>query len=168
VARARGLLTSVILAGVLLLNMQPALAQNPDRPKLRCHFKIGLSEQEQACLLRYLSRVDSWKDIVRQARKELAEARAVAAAANEVLSHGSVNWDAIAQCESGGNWQAGDGLGPDVTGGLQIATSTWLSNGGGQYASKAMYATREQQIAVAERVLATQGIGAWPYCGAYG
>jgi hypothetical protein len=77
-----------------------------------------------------------------------------------------VNWDAVAACESGGNWSANTGNG--FYGGLQFAEGTWLANGGGQYASSADLATPAQQIAVAERVLASQGIGAWPVCGANG
>ncbi|HZB49846.1 MAG TPA: transglycosylase family protein [Mycobacteriales bacterium] len=75
----------------------------------------------------------------------------------------SVNWDAIAQCESGGNWSINTGNG--YYGGLQFSRSTWLAYGGGQYAPTADQASRSQQIAVAERTLAGQGIGAWPTCG---
>ncbi|MGH3782404.1 MAG: transglycosylase family protein [Pseudonocardiaceae bacterium] len=72
----------------------------------------------------------------------------------------NVNWDAVAACESGGNWATNTGNG--FYGGLQYTLSTWHANGGvGNPAS----ATREQQISVAQRVLATQGIGAWPVCG---
>ena len=72
-----------------------------------------------------------------------------------------VNWDAIAECESGGNWAANTGNG--FYGGLQFKPATWAAHGGiGSPAN----ATREQQIMVAERVLAKQGIGAWPTCGA--
>lgn len=78
----------------------------------------------------------------------------------------SVNWDAIAQCESGGNWNTNTGNG--YYGGLQFSQSTWQGYGGGQYAARADQATRAQQIAVAERTLAGQGIGAWPNCGARG
>jgi hypothetical protein len=74
-----------------------------------------------------------------------------------------VNWDAIAQCESGGNWSINTGNG--FSGGLQFTPGTWASYGGRQYASSAHQATRAQQIAVAERVLKGQGIGAWPVCG---
>src|SRR5437588_816888 len=73
---------------------------------------------------------------------------------------------AIAQCESGGNWGANTGNG--FYGGLQFSEGTWLGYGGGQYASSANLASQAQQIAVAERVLAGQGIGAWPVCGAGG
>jgi resuscitation-promoting factor RpfA len=72
------------------------------------------------------------------------------------------NWDALAQCESGGRWNVNTGNG--YTGGLQFAPSTWAAYGGTQYASSAAGATRDQQIAVAQRVLASQGSGAWPAC----
>lgn len=77
-----------------------------------------------------------------------------------------VNWDAIARCESSGNWAIDTGNG--FYGGLQFTASTWRAFGGTQYAPRADLATREQQIAIAERVLASQGIGAWPVCGRRG
>ncbi len=79
---------------------------------------------------------------------------------------GGVNWPAIAACESGGNWAIDTGNG--FYGGLQFTEQTWLGYGGGQYAPSANLATEAQQIAVAENVLAGQGIGAWPVCGARG
>ena len=79
---------------------------------------------------------------------------------------GGVNWSAIAACESGGNWAASTGNG--FYGGLQFTEQTWLGYGGGRYASSANLATPAQQIAVAQRVVAGQGIGAWPVCGARG
>jgi hypothetical protein len=81
-------------------------------------------------------------------------------------SSGGVNWSAIAACESGGNWS--DNTGNGFYGGLQFSEGTWLAYGGGQYASTAAGASESQQIAVAQRVLASQGIGAWPVCGANG
>jgi hypothetical protein len=75
----------------------------------------------------------------------------------------SVNWDAIAQCESGGNWSTNTGNG--FYGGLQFKQATWSANGG---VGSPAAASREQQIRVAERVLATQGLGAWPSCGKHG
>jgi resuscitation-promoting factor RpfA len=77
-----------------------------------------------------------------------------------------MNWSAIAACESGGNRAASTGNG--FYGGLQFTEQTWLANGGGQYAPSANLATPAQQIAVAQNVLASQGIGAWPVCGARG
>ncbi|GAB17702.1 resuscitation-promoting factor [Gordonia effusa NBRC 100432] len=72
-------------------------------------------------------------------------------------------WNQVAACESGGNWAINTGNG--YQGGLQFSPSTWAAHGGTQYAPTADQATREQQIAIAERVLATQGNGAWPTCG---
>ena len=72
-------------------------------------------------------------------------------------------WDVVANCESSGNWAINTGNG--YHGGLQFAPSTWLGFGGGQFASAAHLATRDQQIAIAEKVLAGQGKGAWPVCG---
>lgn len=74
---------------------------------------------------------------------------------------GSV-WDKVAQCESSGNWAINTGNG--YYGGLQFKQSTWAAFGGLDYAPRADLATREQQIAVAERTLAKQGWGAWPVC----
>jgi hypothetical protein len=81
-------------------------------------------------------------------------------------SSGGVNWSAIAACESGGNWSTNTGNG--FYGGLQFSQGTWDAYGGGQYASTAAGASESQQIAVAQRLLAGQGIGAWPVCGANG
>jgi LysM repeat protein len=75
------------------------------------------------------------------------------------------DWSGVAQCESGGNWHINTGNG--YYGGLQFSHSTWLAYGGGAYAPRADLATPAQQIAVAERTLAGQGIGAWPTCGRY-
>jgi LysM repeat protein len=69
------------------------------------------------------------------------------------------DWDALAQCESGGNWGINTGNG--YSGGLQFSPSTWAAYGG---SGSAADASREQQIAVAERVLEGQGWGAWPSC----
>jgi resuscitation-promoting factor RpfE len=77
--------------------------------------------------------------------------------------HESINWDAVARCESGGNW--GINTGNNFYGGLQFTLGTWHSNGGSGMPENA---PREEQIAVAERVLKTQGIGAWPVCGKRG
>ncbi|GAA5036936.1 transglycosylase family protein [Streptomyces siamensis] len=72
-------------------------------------------------------------------------------------------WDAVAQCEAGGNWAINTGNG--YYGGLQFAASTWAAYGGTAYASTADKASKAQQIAVGEKVLAAQGKGAWPTCG---
>ncbi len=69
-------------------------------------------------------------------------------------------WDAVAQCESGGNWAINTGNG--FYGGLQFTLSTWAAYGG---SGAPQNASKSQQIQVAERVLAGQGKGAWPVCG---
>ena len=83
------------------------------------------------------------------------------ASVNTAHANPAINWDAIAQCESGGNWAINTGNG--YYGGLQFTLSTWRANGG---TGMPQNASRDTQIAVAERVAATQGIGAWPACGA--
>ena len=82
-------------------------------------------------------------------------------AAAPAVASGSV-WDSLAQCESGGDWSINTGNG--FFGGLQFTPSTWAGHGGTAYAPSAHLATREQQIAIAERVQASQGWGAWPAC----
>ncbi|MFE2041029.1 transglycosylase family protein [Streptomyces sp. NPDC059477] len=72
-------------------------------------------------------------------------------------------WDKVAECESGGAWSADDGGGH--YGGLQLTQDEWEAYGGLDYASSPDRASRSQQIAVAERILADQGVGVWPVCG---
>ncbi|MBY0178181.1 transglycosylase family protein, partial [Curtobacterium herbarum] len=82
------------------------------------------------------------------------------AAAPASAADGST-WDALAACESSGNWAANTGNG--YYGGLQFTQSTWTANGG---TGSPAGASRSTQIAVAENVLASQGWGAWPACSA--
>ncbi|MGI8628499.1 MAG: ubiquitin-like domain-containing protein [Geodermatophilaceae bacterium] len=78
-------------------------------------------------------------------------------------SDGSLNWDALAECESGGNWSINTGNG--YYGGLQYDQQTWLAYGGDDFAPLPHQATREQQIAVGERTYADRGDSPWPSCG---
>lgn len=71
-------------------------------------------------------------------------------------------WNKVAACESTSRWQVNTGNG--FYGGLQFAQSTWEAYGGTRYAARADLATKDQQIAVAEKVLDGQGPGAWPVC----
>ncbi|GHH75589.1 transglycosylase family protein [Kitasatospora indigofera] len=71
-------------------------------------------------------------------------------------------WDKVAQCEATGNWAINSGNG--FYGGLQFTSSTWAAFGGTAYAPQAHQATKAQQIAIGEKVLAAQGPGAWPVC----
>ena len=78
------------------------------------------------------------------------------------VTDGSV-WDALAQCESGGNWSINTGNG--YYGGLQFNKQTWDAYGGTQYAAYPHQATREQQIAIATKLRDSRGgYGAWPAC----
>lgn len=120
---------------------------------------------------------DRRADLVRlqnaAARRRLAEAEQ----ANEEIASRSVpqpspppppestverhaDWDAIAECESGGNWH----LDSTYDGGLQFHPDTWLAFGGGKYAAYAWQASRLEQIAIGEKVLAAYGPDAWPNC----
>jgi resuscitation-promoting factor RpfA len=83
----------------------------------------------------------------------------LAAAPAAQAETGGTVWDKLAQCESTGNWAINTGNG--FSGGLQFTPGTWSAFGG---TGVAHHATREQQIVVAERVLAKQGWGAWPAC----
>jgi hypothetical protein len=88
---------------------------------------------------------------------EPPEAKATPAPAQR----GSV-WDLLAACESGGNWASASN--PIYKGGLQFDQQTWAAYGGRAYASRADYASREQQIAVAEKLRAARGFAPWPVC----
>lgn len=103
-------------------------------------------------------------DIVK--REETRKGRAAVIARGKkdsapAVAGGSV-WDSLAQCESGGNWSINTGNG--FYGGLQFTASTWAAFGGTAYAPSAHLASREQQIAVAQKVQQGQGWGAWPAC----
>jgi len=77
------------------------------------------------------------------------------------VGSGSI-WDAIASCESGGNWAINTGNG--FYGGVQFDLGTWAANGGLRFAPRADLATRDEQIAIAQVTQARQGWGAWPVC----
>ena len=81
------------------------------------------------------------------------------ALAGQAQAAPDTEWDQVARCESGGNWGINTGNG--YQGGLQFSPSTWSAHGGGQYAPAANMASKDEQIAIDERVLASQGRGAW-------
>ncbi|HEV7213144.1 MAG TPA: transglycosylase family protein [Blastococcus sp.] len=102
---------------------------------------------------------------VRRAAVTLTGAAVISGIAMSGSAQAAVhNWDGVAQCESGGNWSINTGNG--YFGGLQFSQTTWQAYGGGAYAPRADLASKSGQIAVAERVLGGQGVGAWPVCGA--
>lgn len=98
------------------------------------------------------------------AASTIAAGAVTTAMAPQALAATDSEWDQLAQCESGGNWAINTGNG--FQGGLQFTPSTWKAHGGQQFAPSANLASREEQIVVAERVLASQGWGAWPACSA--
>ncbi|WP_109772854.1 transglycosylase family protein [Quadrisphaera granulorum] len=98
------------------------------------------------------------------AAASLAAAPLVALSGTAAQAASPSTWDRLAACESTSDWSINTGNG--YYGGLQFSASTWRGFGGAQYASRADLASREQQIAVAEKVLAAQGWGAWPSCSA--
>jgi len=91
-------------------------------------------------------------------------ARSLDAEASRPAQFGVGVWDQLAMCESSGDWSANTGNG--FIGGLQFLPQTWAAHGGSAFAPSAHLAPREQQIAVAERVLDSQGWRAWPACSA--
>ena len=110
-------------------------------------------------------RVEYYGTAVRPAPQPASAPTPTPAPAPPPPSSGGTVWDALAQCESGGNWAINTGNG--YYGGLQFLQSTWLAHGGGAYAAYPHQASREQQIAVAERLRdAAGGYGPWPACAA--
>lgn len=93
--------------------------------------------------------------VIKRGTKPKSTASAAAVAGGSV-------WDRLAQCESGGDWSINTGNG--FSGGLQFHPQTWQAYGGSEYSATASGASREQQIAVAEKIQAAQGWGAWPAC----
>jgi hypothetical protein len=88
-------------------------------------------------------------------------APAAQASRRAAFSSGGV-WDALAQCESSGNWAINTGNG--YYGGLQFSLGTWNGYGGAEFAEYPHQATREEQIVVAERLRAARGYQPWPAC----
>jgi hypothetical protein len=103
--------------------------------------------------------------VTRQQQIAAAVAAAQAAAHAEMMRPKTgVDWDGIAECETGGNWSM---QGSTFSGGVGFANTTWNSFGGRQFAPNAGQATREEQIVVAERVYARYGLSGWG-CKHYG
>ncbi len=112
----------------------------------------------------WLYRLRVWRHKQWVARRHAAAATAAARSASSVpvVSTGGIDWYAIAQCESGGNWHINTGNG--YYGGLQFSQATWVAAGGLRYASRADLASASEQIAVAS----TLSLSNWPVCGQYG
>jgi hypothetical protein len=93
-------------------------------------------------------------------RAALAASRAAERESSSILDT-SLNWDALAECESGGTWSINTGNG--YYGGVQFDLGTWQSNGGSGYPNEA---SRVEQIRVAQRLFNARGAAPWPTCGA--
>ena len=100
-------------------------------------------------------------DVVTPARPSVLRIGAKPGTLVPPVSNGAT-WDALAACESSGNWAINTGNG--FYGGVQFNQNTWERHGGLRYAPRADLATREEQIAIAEVTRARQGWGAWPVC----
>ncbi|MCR5913849.1 DUF348 domain-containing protein [Corynebacterium sp. zg254] len=134
----------------------------PGREKVTFNVRRENDQETKRDVLNKETLTEPKESVVKRGTKKVATVAASnTGAAAPSVANGSV-WDAIAQCESGGNWAINTGNG--YQGGLQFSPSTWAGFGGTEYAPAAHMATREQQIAVAERVRASQGWGAWPSC----
>lgn len=145
-----------------------------DRERAGLEELADIRERVEAELVRRQEQVAEIEDELarREAEQRVAEAEAAeteiasvpppppSPAESEPNTEWHADWDAIAECESGGNWH----LDSTYDGGLQFHPDTWLAFGGGQYAPYAWQASRLQQIAIAEKVLASHGPGAWPHC----
>lgn len=125
-------------------------------------YLAAIDQQRQAdAYFAELQRIEEEK----AAAAKRAAARSQTTPPNHDPGDGS-RWDQLAQCEAGGNWarNSGNGFGGGLQFMHQSSYSTWLSFGGGEFAPHPWEATREQQIVVAERVLASSGWNAWPGC----
>jgi hypothetical protein len=98
-------------------------------------------------------------DMVVEQQKQQTQQRAEAAAEASRSEYRTSVWDRLAECEAGGDWSINTGNG--YYGGLQFSLSSWRGVGGSGYPHEA---SREEQIARGERLLAVQGWGAWPAC----
>jgi peptidoglycan hydrolase CwlO-like protein len=133
---------------------------------LRAAAEAAQRDAERRRLEARAARLEAIQEQADAARADAARVAADGASLLEppVAPSSGIDWDAIAKCESSGDWS----IDSTYDGGLQFLPSTWLAFGGGRYARYAHQATRVEQIAVAEAVLDRQGPGAWPNCFAYG
>jgi murein DD-endopeptidase MepM/ murein hydrolase activator NlpD len=150
--------------GAILLSVSDiSNASGLQRASIEHAFAGGAMRKATPYLVAAGARRDAPKRSAAQVAALQAKLRANAAKfARSSGLFGRELWDALARCEAGGDWTADTGNG--YAGGLQFAPSTWRGFGGGSYARSAASASREEQIEVAEIVLAAQGWHAWPTC----
>ncbi|WP_040750640.1 transglycosylase family protein [Nocardia transvalensis] len=138
------------------LNMSRTVVENPGKPGVQdVTFAVSIVNGEEVDKQPISNKVivPAQPKTVRKGAKPGTEVPPV--------RDGAV-WDALAQCESHGNWAINTGNG--FYGGIQFDQNTWERQGGTKYAPRADQATREEQIAIAEVTRARQGWGAWPAC----
>ena len=136
-------------------------------------FRLNLAREEKARAETRIVELDALEqDLVTQREARIAELEEVveerirskrgapALTINGSLVTYSADWEAVAMCESSGNWH----IDSQFDGGLQFHPLTWLGFGGAQFGRYAYQASKIEQIAIAERVLAIQGPNAWPNC----
>lgn len=168
-----GLIVAGLVVNVLAAAILPPYVAHSGRPvatyaaSQSVRGVPGPRHYEQRVLARFRASRFEFRhrlQIKKQHRMTMIHSRPSAPAPNPQVSQtiGTSIWDRIAECESSGDWSISTGNG--FYGGLQFTQSTWEAFGGNEYASQANLATREQQIAVAEKVQASQGWGAWPVC----
>ena len=133
----------------------PAAAQETEAPTLDAAITIGNdgTGEAQAAIAELLTTLTTTTTAVPQYRHTPTPPPASDAS----------RWDQLAQCESSSQWDYPPVSG-GFSGGLMFHIGTWRANGGLEYAPDAYLASREQQIIVAERVLANSGWRAWPGC----
>jgi Transglycosylase-like domain/Peptidase family M23 len=149
---------------ILLAVSDISTASGLEGGSLRRAFNGASAEETARSVARLLvgSGQRPWTAGERAAVEAELKAKAIRFARTSSLLFGREVWDALAACEASGNWDTDTGNG--YAGGLQFAPGTWLGFGGGAYGRSAAAANREEQIAVAEIVLAAQGWQAWPAC----
>jgi len=136
-------------------------------------FRLNLAREERAGAETRIVELDALEqDLVAQREDQIAELEEVveerirskrgapALTINGSLVTYSADWEAVAMCESSGDWH----IDSQFDGGLQFHPLTWLGFGGAEFGRYAHQASKIEQIAIAERVLAIQGPGAWPNC----
>ncbi|GEM32124.1 hypothetical protein NN3_31310 [Nocardia neocaledoniensis NBRC 108232] len=138
------------------MNMSRTVVENPGEPGLHeATFAVTITNGVES------SRVQTNSNVITPAQPKTIRKGAKPGTEVPPVRDGAI-WDALAKCESTGNWSINTGNG--YYGGIQFDQSTWERQGGLKYAPRADLATREEQIAIAEVTRARQGWGAWPAC----
>lgn len=163
---------SLVMSTLVLMALaSPAMARPTpgpyppiEKPLTIAEEKIMLFEHNERHRLEHERAAKRAAEQAAREAEAVAQQEAAAQAAPTPSVPMSVNWDALAQCESGGNWSINTGNG--YYGGLQFNQSSWEGAGGLEFAPRADLATREQQIVAAERWRERHpaGLGAWPAC----